>query len=215
MDILFGLIRLIILIFSAILHEIAHGLTAERLGDPTARISGRLTLNPKNHIDPYMTILLPLMTFFSSGGNVILGGAKPVPVDPFNLKDGRKDLALISLAGPLTNILIAIAGSLIIHLFYPVNPLLLAQGSLLGFLLLNIVYLNLLLGIFNLLPIPPLDGSKIFALLLPEKSAQAYMSLQSLGFLLLIFLLFFPIGNFSLMSFIFSLLSFSEKLLGL
>lgn len=215
MDIFLGLIRLIILIFSAILHEIAHGLTAERLGDPTARISGRLTLNPKSHIDPYMTILLPLMTFFSSGGSVILGGAKPVPVDPFNLRDGRKDLALISLAGPLTNILIAIAASLIIHIFYPINPLLTAQSSFLGFLLLNIVYLNLLLGIFNLLPIPPLDGSKIFALLLPEKSAQAYMSLQSLGFLILIFLLFFPIGNFSLMNFIFSLLSFSEKLLGL
>jgi Zn-dependent protease len=215
MDILFAAFSLVILGFSAILHEIAHGLVAERLGDPTARISGRLTLNPKSHIDLYMTILLPLLTFFSSNGTVILGGAKPVPVDPFNLRDGRKDLALVSLAGPLTNIIIAIVGSLAIHIFYPHNSLLLAQSSLFGFLLLNIVYLNLMLGIFNLLPIPPLDGSKIFALLLPEGIANVYMSFQSIGFLILIFLLFFPIGGFSLMEFISTLLSFSEKLLGL
>lgn len=208
-------IAIVILVFSAILHEIAHGLVAERLGDPTARLSGRLTLNPKNHIDLYMTILLPLMTFFTSGGSVILGGAKPVPVDPFNLRDGRKDLALVSLAGPLTNIIIAIIGSLIIHLIFPNDTLFSTQNSILGFLLLNIVYLNLLLGIFNLLPIPPLDGSKVFALLLPEKAAAAYMSLQSIGFLILIFLLFFPIGDFSLMGFISSLLSFSQRLLGL
>ena len=215
MDILLAGTSLVILIFSAILHEIAHGLVAERLGDPTARLAGRLTLNPKSHIDLYMTILLPLMTFFSSGGNVILGGAKPVPVDPFNLRDGRKDLAIVSLAGPLTNITIAIIASLAIHIFFPNNPIFFAQNSIFGFLLLNIVFLNLLLGIFNLLPIPPLDGSKIFALLLPEGTAQAFMSLQSIGFLILIFLLFFPIGDFSLMGFIFSLLSFSEKLLGL
>jgi Zn-dependent protease len=215
MDILLAVFSLAILGFSAILHEIAHGLVAERLGDPTARISGRLTLNPKSHIDLYMTILLPLLTFFSSNGTVILGGAKPVPVDPFNLRDGRKDLALVSLAGPLTNILIAIVGSLAIHIFYPHSSLFSAQNSLFGFLLLNIVYLNLMLGIFNLLPIPPLDGSKIFALLLPEGIANIYMSFQSIGFLILIFLLFFPIGGFSLMGFISTLLSFSEKLLGL
>jgi Zn-dependent protease len=206
MDILLAVSALVILIFSAILHEIAHGLVAERLGDPTARLMGRLTLNPKNHVDLYMTILLPLMTFLSSGGTVILGGAKPVPVDPFNLRDGRKDLALVSLAGPLTNILIAIIGSICIHL---------TQNQIAGFLLFNIIHLNLLLGIFNLLPIPPLDGSKIFALLLPEKTADAYMSLQSIGFLILIFLLFFPVGGFSLMGFISTLLSFSEKLLRL
>jgi len=208
MNILSALIALVILIFSAILHEIAHGLAAERLGDPTARLSGRLTLNPKNHIDPYMTIILPLLTFFSSGGSVILGGAKPVPVDPFNLRDGRKDLALVSLAGPLTNIAIAIIGSLIIHAFS-------LGSSLPGFLFMNIVYLNLLLGIFNLMPIPPLDGSSILALILPEDMANAYMSLRSIGFLILIFLLFFPIGNFSLIGFIFSLLNFSLKILGL
>jgi Zn-dependent protease len=208
MDILFALISLVILIFSAILHEIAHGYVAERLGDPTARISGRLTLNPKSHIDLYMTIILPLITFLSSHGSVILGGAKPVPVDPYNLRDGRKDLALVSLAGPLTNIIIAILASIALRLIPNLN-------QIIGIILFYIVHLNLLLGIFNLLPIPPLDGSKIFSLLFSERTAEAYMSLQSIGFLILIVLLFFPIGNFSLMDFIFNLLSFSEKLLGL
>jgi len=204
--ILSAVVAIVILMFSAILHEVAHGLVAERLGDPTARLMGRLTLDPRKHIDLYMTIILPLLTFFSSGGTIILGGAKPVPVDPFNLRDGRKDLALVSLAGPGTNIIIAVIGSLFLHI---------TQNSILVFFFFNIVYLNLLLGIFNLLPIPPLDGSKIFSLLLPEHLADAFMSLQSIGFLILIFLLFFPIGNFSLMGFISTLLSFSEKLLGL
>ncbi len=218
MDILFrGLaagIILVILIFSAILHEVAHGLVAERLGDPTARLAGRITLNPKSHIDLNMTILLPLITFFLSG--IILGGAKPVPVDPFNFRDGRKDLALVSLAGPGTNLIIAILFALICHLLFPGLSLnAITYSSFLGFFLGNVVYVNLMLCLFNLLPIPPIDGSKIFALLLPEGIASAYMSLQSIGFLILIFFLFAPVGGFSLMGFISSLLLFSEKLLGL
>src|SRR3989338_518792 len=205
MSILSALIALIILIFSAILHEIAHGLVAERLGDPTARLMGRLTLNPKNHIDPMMSIALPLIL-------LIFGAAKPVPVDPFNLQDGRKDLALVSLAGPLTNVLIAIIASLILKLI--LNSSYIIHDTL-YLILVTVVHLNLLLAIFNLFPIPPLDGSKIFALLLPEKTANLYMSLQSIGFLIIIFLLFFPIGGFSLMGLVSTLLSFSLKLLGL
>lgn len=206
-----GLIIVIVLVFSAILHEIAHGFVAERLGDPTARLLGRLTLNPKSHIDPIMSIMLPLLLIFS-GSPVIFGAAKPVPVDPFNLRDGRHDLALVSLAGPLTNILIAVFTSLLIKLsfFLPQELLLI----LIPFLLI-IVQINLLLAIFNLLPIPPLDGSKIFALLLPEKEANAYLSLGSIGFMILFFLLVMPIGGFSLGELIFNLLIFSEKLLGL
>ena len=138
--ILSSVVAIIILIFSAILHEVAHGLVAERLGDPTARLMGRLTLDPRKHIDLYMTILLPLLTFFSSGGSIILGGAKPVPVDPFNLRDGRKDLALVSLVGPGTNIVIAIIGSLLLHII---------QNPILVFLLFDIVYLNLLYVIID------------------------------------------------------------------
>ena len=208
MSILSAVIALVILLFSAILHEIAHGLVAERLGDPTARLAGRLTLNPKNHIDPMMSIALPLILLIS-GSPIIIGAAKPVPVDPFNFRDGRKDLALVSLAGPLTNVALAIIASLILKLI-PNSPN--AILDTLYLMLATIVHLNLLLAIFNLVPIPPLDGSKIFALLLPEKAAQVFLSLGPIGIFIIFFLLMF---SGSLGKLIFSLLSFSEKLLGL
>lgn len=213
---LFGIgLTLIILIYSAILHEIAHGVVADRLGDPTARLLGRLTLNPIPHIDLFMTILLPLMLIIS-GSPVIFGGAKPVPVDPFNLRDGRKDMALVSLAGPLTNLILAILAALGIRtlLFFGQDAVM--SDFFLSFLLyfLSItLQLNLLLTIFNLLPIPPLDGSKVFAMLLPEKEAHAYLSLGNIGIFILFFLLFFPIGGFSLSDLIFNLLTFSQHLL--
>jgi Zn-dependent protease len=204
MNIISAIISLVILLFSAILHEIAHGYVAERLGDPTARLMGRLTLDPRKHIDPLMSIALPLLLLIT-GSPIIIGAAKPVPVDPFNLRDGRRDLALVSLAGPLTNILIAIIASLILR-FIP--------SSIFYYLLSTIVQFNLLLAIFNLIPIPPLDGSKIFALLLPEKLANAFMSLGSIGIFIIFFLLMSN-GPLSLGTLISNLLSFSEKLLGL
>ena len=197
------LISLFIIIFSSILHEIAHGLVADRLGDPTPRLSGRLTLNPIPHIDPLMSILFPLLLLLS-GSPVIFGAAKPVPVDPYNFRDGRKDTALVALAGPLTNILIAIIASFLIR-FLTVSPI--------TMLLIPIFQLNLLLAIFNLLPIPPLDGSKVFSLLLPEKEARAYLALGQYGFFILFFLLFFPIGGFSLQHLIQTLLIFFQNLL--
>jgi len=176
---------------------------------------GRLTLNPIPHIDLFMTILLPLMLIIS-GSPVIFGGAKPVPVDPFNLRDGRKDMALVSLAGPLTNLALAILAALGIRtlLFFGQDAVM--SDFFLSFLLyfLSItLQLNLLLTIFNLLPIPPLDGSKVFAMLLPEKEAHAYLSLGNIGIFILFFLLFFPIGGFSLSDLIFNLLTFSQHLL--
>lgn len=216
--ILSAVITLAILLFSAILHEIAHGYVAERLGDPTARLAGRLTLNPKNHIDPIMSIALPLILLIS-GSPIIFGAAKPVPVDPFNLRDGRKDLALVSLAGPLTNVALAIVASLILRTIPPSPDLILNTFLPLetlvkwGYLILaTVVHLNLLLAIFNLLPIPPLDGSKIFALLLPEKLANVFLSLGSIGIFIIFFLL---MSSGSLGRLISNLLSFSEKLLGL
>ncbi len=216
MTILFLLISLIILIFSSILHEIAHGFVAYRLGDPTAKLHGRLTLNPLKHLDPYMSVLMPLIFFFGSGGRFIFGGAKPVPVDPFNLHDGRKDLALVSASGPLTNILLAITGSLLIHIFFPgqgFNEVI--TNGLAGTILAEIVQLNLLLAIFNLVPIPPLDGSKVFAMLLPPREAAAYMSMGNIGMMILIVLLFFPIGGFSLMGLVSNMITLALSLLGL
>ena len=219
------LVTLIVLIYSAILHEIAHGLVADKLGDPTARLLGRITLDPRPHIDPMLTIAAPLLLILAHSP-VIFGGAKPVPVDPFNLKEGRKDRALVSRAGPMTNLVIAIVASLIFAIlptranleftvfsilqgtFIMSNPL-----DFIPYFLGIAVYLNLLLAIFNLVPIPPLDGSKIIAMILPEKYAQAYMSLSSIGFFLIFFLLMFPIGNFSLGDIIFSLIASFLQLL--
>lgn len=213
MDLLSGIIIIVILVYSAILHEIAHGYMAERFGDPTARLAGRITLNPKNHIDPLMSILLPLVLILS-GSPVIFGAAKPVPIDPFNLKEGRKDIALVALAGPATNIILAIIASIAVHILaaFPTTGFVF---EFLYFFLLTIVKINLLLAIFNLLPIPPLDGSKVFALLLPKDMAYAYLSLSSIGFFIIFFLLLFPIGGFHLGRAIFNLLTFSLKHLGL
>ena len=215
MGILIGVIMLVILVFSAILHEVAHGLVAERLGDPTAKLSGRLTLNPRKHIDPFMSILLPLVLILS-GSPVVFGAAKPVPVDPFNLRDGRKDIALVSLVGPLTNILIAVFAALILKVLrvsVPLDP----NSFVFVYIypvLLMVTQINLLLAIFNLIPIPPLDGSKIFSLILPDKEAATYMSLGNVGFVIIFFLLLVPIGGFSLEGLLYNLLSYSLKLLG-
>jgi Zn-dependent protease len=209
-----GLLSIVILVFSAILHEVAHGYVADRFGDPTARLMGRLTLNPRVHIDPFMSVILPLMLIIS-GSPVIFGGAKPVPVDPFNLRDGRKDIALVSLAGPLTNIAIAILASVIAWIIFPNMPLsLIMDSSLFGFIVGTIIRLNVLLAIFNLIPIPPLDGSKVFALLLPEKTADTYLSFGSIGTFVILFLLIFPIGGFALGDIIFQLYSTVLSLLG-
>lgn len=200
------IISLVILIFSAILHEVAHGFVADRLGDPTARLAGRLTLNPLPHIDPLMSVLLPLLLIIS-GSPIIFGAAKPVPIDPFNLKEGKKDIALTALAGPATNILIAIAASLLLKLPYALSPILFT-------LLSTIVFYNLLLAVLNLIPIPPLDGSKVFAFLLPDHQAVTYLSIGGVGMFILLFLLLFPIGDFHLGRVIFDIVSFATKLLG-
>jgi Zn-dependent protease len=215
MDLMLGLVSLVILIYSAILHEIAHGFVAERLGDPTARLMGRLTLNPKKHIDPFMSILVPLILILS-GSPVIFGAAKPVPIDPFNFREPKKDTALVSLAGPGTNLLIAFIFVVICRLVFPGLPLeIIRNSSLIGFILGTIVYINLLLAIFNLIPIPPLDGSKVIALFLPDREAVAYLSIGTFGILIIFFLLAFPIGGLSLGSLMSSLLTFALHLLGL
>lgn len=215
MEIFLAIISIIILVYSSILHEIAHGYVAYRLGDPTAKLLGRLTLNPKPHIDPIMSVLVPVMLIIS-GSPIIFGGAKPVPVDPFNLRDGIKDLALVSVAGPATNVILAIFASIFIHIIYPgLSFGEVTASGFMGFVLSRIVLLNLLLAIFNLMPIPPLDGSKIFAMILPEKQAAAFLSIgQSMGMFLLFFLLFFPLGPFSLIGLVSALIESSLRLLG-
>lgn len=208
MDLGFAVIAIAILIFSAMLHEIAHGLVAEKLGDPTARLLGRITLNPKSHIDPVMSLLIPLLLILG-GSPIIIGGAKPVPVDPFNFREPKKDMALTSIAGPLTNFLIAFIVAFIFRFTAPFisDPFILK-------IIYTIVQLNLLLGIFNLIPIPPLDGSKVFALLLPENMAKTYLGVGSFGIFIIFFLLM-PFSPIPLGSFLYNTLSTLMSLLGM
>ncbi len=180
------LIFLILLIFSVILHEIAHGFVADRMGDPTARLAGRLTLNPIPHIDPIGTILLPLFLILTHAG-ILFGWAKPVPFDPFNLKNPRRDAAIISLAGPATNLLIAILSSLIIRL------ILITHASGISFLipiLAGLLQINIVLGIFNLLPVSPLDGFKVVGGLLSDEQARNWYGLERYGMIFLLALIF-------------------------
>jgi Zn-dependent protease len=175
------LIIFVIIVFSAIVHEVAHGLMAERLGDDTAREQGRITLNPIPHIDPFGTILLPLLLLLV-GSPVILGAAKPVPVNFDNLKPRKLGMALVSLAGPLANFALAI-------LF--VIPLKLGlTNSISGPILVEAIFLNILLGTFNLIPIPPLDGSKIIGSLLPDEILYKILSWERWGFILVLIFLY-------------------------
>lgn len=158
--------QIAILIFSVVLHEVAHGYMANWLGDPTARLQGRLTLNPLKHLDPLGSVILPLLLTLT-GSPVLIGYAKPVPYNPYNLK-GRYDEALVAFAGPGTNILLALIFGLAIRFFGEV----LDPALLLAFAV--IASINLMLAIFNLIPLPPLDGSKILSILLPPPLAAGY-----------------------------------------
>lgn len=202
MEIPILIITILILIFSAVLHEIMHGFVANKLGDPTAKLMGRLTLNPIPHIDPMMSVILPTILYFTSQGQVIFAAAKPVPVNPMHFKDPRKDMALVALAGPMTNFAIALVATGLMYLLLlagPTNGV--PESFALGFtafIIYRIIEINLFLGFLNLIPIPPLDGSKVFSILLPSDIARTYMSIESFGIFILFFLLSFPIGGFSL-----------------
>jgi len=182
-------------ILSVILHEVAHGWIAEKLGDPTARNAGRLTLNPIPHIDLYWTIILPVLLYVSTGGRFVLGGAKPVPINPYNFKNPRRDMALSSLAGPSANLVIAISCAIILRVLLPIMDSILPQNiwepmSLPVTLMFGYgAFISIALAVFNILPIPPLDGSRIAYWLLPDKIAAVYYRLESFG-IFIVFALF-------------------------
>ncbi|MFA5746664.1 MAG: site-2 protease family protein [Candidatus Paceibacterota bacterium] len=194
MDVTLTVIGLIILLFSVILHEIAHGTAAYALGDPTAKNAGRLTLNPISHLDPVGSILLPgiflLASMYSSGFNFFLGWAKPVPVNPFNYTDKRWGQLKVGIAGVAVNFLIAVVFSLLFR--FVVNTPYATDNFL------NIIWMvamfNFVLGIFNLLPFPPLDGSHVLFSLMGDRFPQVRAFLQAFGMYILIFLLFSGLG---------------------
>ncbi len=187
------IIILPVLLFSVIFHEFAHGWMALRCGDDTALRAGRLTFNPVPHIDPFMTILLPLFLIISGSG-VIFGGAKPVPVNPYLFRNGEKDNLKVSFSGPASNLVLAAAAigvlafTISIYRVFP-SPLL---QTFLRFLYV-MVWINLILANFNLIPIPPLDGSHILAYFLRGEAREFFARLQSAGFIPLLVLI--VVGN--------------------
>jgi len=176
----------VILIVSLSFHEAAHAWAADRLGDPTARQLGRLTMNPLKHIDPIGTILFPLLAFWSN--LPILGWAKPVPVNARNLRTPRRDFALVALAGPVSNIVLALGASFALSLIFGSRGAV-GINSADGFLT-WIVQLNLLLAVFNMIPVPPLDGGNVLAGLVSEPVARMIDQLRPWGFLILYAMLF-------------------------
>jgi Zn-dependent protease len=186
--------QLAILIFSVVIHEVSHGLTAHALGDPTAKDAGRLTLNPLHHLDPVGSVLVPLASFLLGG--VIIGWARPVPYDPSRLRVSNQDVgsAIVGAAGPLANIVVALVfGSLVRTSGAWAESVGGAAGPLIE-VMSAIVFINLVLAVFNFVPIPPLDGSKVLFSLLPARWFRVRMFLEQFGFVVLLLFIFYFSG---------------------
>jgi Zn-dependent protease len=176
-----------ILLYSIILHELAHGKAAELMGDGTARMYGRMTLNPIPHLDLFGTMLPVALIFL--GSPIVFGWAKPVPINPYNFTDYKKGMLWVSSAGILTNLFVAWVLATVVKLLpapQAVEMRVVQQALLFG------VRINVVLAVFNLLPIPPLDGSRLFAMLLPYRYSQYIDRMEPFGFFILIFVLMFP-----------------------
>ena len=173
----------LVIVPSAIIHEYAHGWAADRLGDPTAKYAGRLSLDPRVHIDLWGTIIMPVALMIITSGAFLFAYAKPVPYNPFNLKNHKWGPVMVAIAGPLANFLLAFAFAILLK-FLPGNV------AIAPFLAI-IVYANVLLMIFNLVPIPPLDGSKVLYALLPPSANNIKMFLDRYGFIILLVFIFF------------------------
>lgn len=174
--------QIAILIMSIVIHEVAHGYAARYYGDLTAEYEGRLTLNPVKHIDPVGSVFVPLISYLFGG--FVFGWAKPVPYNPYNLKPGRWPEAFVALAGPLSNIGLAVVFGLLLRL---------TENPSLSFVTITagIVYINVLLAVFNLMPVPPLDGSKLLFALFPEKIYKLRSFFERYGLILVLFFILF------------------------
>ncbi|MCA9002388.1 MAG: site-2 protease family protein, partial [Planctomycetes bacterium] len=181
-EIILLLVVLTFLVLSLCIHEAAHAYVAHLCGDDTAKQQGRLTLNPIDHIDPFMTILVPLMLFLGSNGSFVFGGARPVPVNAFNLRHPSRDMAWVALAGPVSNFILAIVFTVALKFligYYPVDSLMIRA-------IFSGISLNVFLALFNLIPIPPLDGSRIVMHFLPNSLKGGYGRLESAGILIVL-----------------------------
>jgi len=196
------LIAAIPILIAITFHEVAHGFVAYKLGDPTAKMMGRLTLNPLAHIDPIGTIIVPIMLFILSNGTFIFGTAKPVPVNFYNLRHPRRDSALVSAAGPATNVGIAFISILLFILVYKIflqSPSPFVGQKIIIPLKIMLQYsiaFNIFIAAFNLLPVPPLDGGRIVTSLLPPKHSYQFSKLEPYGILIVLILWFTGIARY-------------------
>lgn len=181
------LILIIILLFSVIIHEVSHGVVANLLGDPTAKYAGRLSLNPIKHLDLWGSIILPIFLVIARSP-ILFGWAKPVPYNPYNLKNQKWGPAMVATAGPGANLIIALIFGASLRFLSATSS---AYIYNLAYIFSFIVWINLLLAVFNLVPIPPLDGSKILFAVLPYRYENIRINLERYGFFILIFFIFF------------------------
>lgn len=189
------ILLIVFLLFSGVVHELAHAVSADKMGDPTPRHNGRLTLNPIPHLDPIMSFVLPALLFLGSGGSFIFGGAKPVAMNPMNFRDPEKGHSIAAALGPASNFAMAtialVLGWMLNLVFTGVksNPQLMIQFSVFAF-----YYVNVLLGVFNLIPIPPLDGSRVLRFVLPREGKEFLDSMERYGMIILLGVIAFVPG---------------------
>jgi Zn-dependent protease len=192
------------MIVAIALHEVSHGYVAFRLGDPTAKLLGRLTLNPIAHIDLFGTIIMPILLYTLTDGRFMFGYAKPVPINPMNFKKPRQGMAISAAAGPITNIVLAFASFLIMNILFPLASLLPDLVAETVFKPINLVlqasiYWNVVLGVLNMIPIPPLDGGRVLTGMLPSKQAMLFSKIEPFGFIIVLVLFYTGIANLFIM----------------